>query len=257
MRFGEIFGLSWKEYKKNFKVFAIILVLLSFIPSIITFFISVPFTLEYLELGAQPTLSEILAIYFSSEYLIVFIFIVLSLILSLWMYASLIYNSLYRKREMSVKETLAGGGKYFWKFFGFSVVYFIFLILLFVLLIVPGVIFSVFWVFASYVFIGENKGILESLKTSKKIVRNRWWRTFGFLLLFGLIAIGISLVFSIVAGIINLTIGLPIPPAILIITGFIERISNLLVSLILTPLGILFLKNFYLDMKKTAKLKKS
>ena len=263
MRFGEIFSLSWKEYKKNFKVFATILILLSFIPAIITYIISIPFTLEYLKLGAQPTFSEILAIYLSSKYLLVFIFGIISFILGLWMSASLIYNSLYRKKEMSVKETLAGGRKYFWKFFGFSIVYFIFLALLFLLLIIPGIIFLVFWIFASYIFIGENKGILESLKISKKIVKGRWWSTFGFLLLFGLIAIGISIVFSIVPGIISIVIGLAyltspssIPPPTVITINFISQIFSLLANLITTPLGILFFKNFYLDMKKTAKLKK-
>lgn len=263
MRFGEIFSLSWKEYKNNFKVFAIVLILLSFIPAIITYIISIPFTLEYLKLGAQPTLSEILAIYFTSKYLLIFIFWIISFILSLWMSASLIYNSLYRKKEMSVKETLAGGGKYFWKFFGFSIVYFIFLALLFLLLIIPGIIFLVFWIFASYVFIGENKGILESLKTSKRIVQGRWWSTFGFLLLFGLIAFGISIVFSIIPGIISIITGFAyltspesIPPSIVITTNFISQMFSLLANLITTPLGILFFKNFYLDMKKTAKLKK-
>ncbi|MDP3026248.1 MAG: hypothetical protein Q8N63_00960, partial [Nanoarchaeota archaeon] len=96
----------------------------------------------------------------------------------------------------------------------------------------------------------------------------RWWSTFGFLLLFGLIAFGISIVFSIISSLVfpsltvqllrtNINEGLSLPPLSIVITmGFISKIFNLLASLITTPLGILFFKNFYLDMKKTAKLKK-
>ncbi len=45
----------------------------------------------------------------------------------------------------------------------------------------------IFWIFASYIFIGENKGILESLKISHQIVKGKWWKVFGWTLLFVLI----------------------------------------------------------------------
>ncbi len=271
MRFGEIFSLSWKEYKQNFKVFTIIFLLLSIIPMIIQYLISIPVTLDALKLGTQETTQNIFAIFFSWKYLLVFIFGIITLLLSIWMLASFVYNALYRKKEMSIKQTLAGGKKYFWRFFGFYIVYCIFLALLFLLLIIPGIIFMIFWIFASYILIGENKGILDSLKTSRQIVKGRWWKVFGWFLLFGLIAAGISLVFSIVAGIINIAIGLPslisgisqanietlMSPSIIIITGFIKQISNSLAGLIIYPLGILFFKNFYLDMKKTSQVKKT
>ena len=92
------------------------------------------------------------------------------------MSASFIYNALYRKKEMSVGETLAGGKRYFWRFFWFSLVYGIFSFGLFLLFIIPGIIFMVFWLFSSYVLIGENKRILESLKESHNIVKGKWWR---------------------------------------------------------------------------------
>ena len=80
------------------------------------------------------------------------------------------------------------------------------------------------------------------------------------LLLFGLIMGAIGIGFSIVAGIINTAINLPqilqttnsIPDSILIVTSLIKQIFNLGASLITAPLGILFFKNFYLDMKASA-----
>jgi len=248
MRFGEIFSLSWKEYKQNFKVFAIIFLLLSVLPAIIYYLVLISLNLEFPELGTVG-FSEILSTISQSEYLILIVFGIISALLGLFMSASFIYNSLYRKKGtvMGIKETLAGGKNYFWKYLLFSIVYFIFLAGLFLLLVIPGIIFMVFWVFSSYVLIGQNKGILESLKTSREIVRGKWGHTFWFLLLFGLIMVGISWAFSIGAYIINIIITLGF--ANVLITGFITQIFSLGASLITLPLGILFFKNFYLDMK--------
>jgi len=255
MEFGDIFGRSWQEYKDNFKVFAVIFLLLSVIPVISYYLISIPYNLEILKLGATPTISETLSVALQAKYLIpIIILFVIIFVLGLLMSVSFVYNALYRKKEMSVRETLAGGKKYFWKYFWFSIVYFIFIALLFLLFIIPGIIFSVFWAFALYVLVGENKGILESLKTSHNLIRGKWWRVFGYLLLFMLIAIAISLGFSIAAAIVNIPItllgGAGVVPSVSIITSLISSLFNLGANLIVAPLTILFAKNFYLDMKK-------
>ena len=263
MRFGELFGKSWQEYKSNFRVFLIIFLLLSVIPSIIYFAGSMPFNLKFLQFTGSG-LSEMFSLVLQLKYLIPAIILgILMFLLGLLMSASFVYNSLYRKKEMSVRETLLGGKKYFWKYFLFSIVYFVFLALLFLLFIIPGIIFLIFWIFASYILIGENKGILESLKTSHDIVRGKWWRVFGFALLFGLIMIAISIGFSIVGGIVNIIIGLPhlIKGAtqtsfVYILTEFVRTLANLGAGLITAPWSILFFKNFYLDLKKGGKSKK-
>lgn len=48
--------------------------------------------------------------------------------------------------------------------------------LLFLLLIVPGVIYSVYWLFAEYVAVFENEGGLKAMDASRALVRGRWWR---------------------------------------------------------------------------------
>ncbi len=261
-RFGELFGESWREYKGNFRVFAIIFLLLAVIPALVYFFVPIfmfqPFSSELLALnqsGQTENLGQLSELFFSNinYFILLGVLLIIMVLFSMFMSASFIYNSLYRKKEMSVKETLLGGKKYFWKYFLFSIVYGIFLMGLFLLFIIPGLIFMVFWVFGFYVLIGENKGISESLKNSHKIVRGNWWKVFGFLILFGLIGFGISLGFSILGGIINLIIGIPAFIAgssnIVLIKNFISQLVSLGARLITIPLGILFVKNFYLDMK--------
>lgn len=56
------------------------------------------------------------------------------------------------------------------------------------LLIVPGIYLSVAWVFYLYALgLSEKRG-MEALRYSRSLVRGRWWRTFGYLLLLTVIA---------------------------------------------------------------------
>jgi hypothetical protein len=68
----------------------------------------------------------------------------------------------------------------------------IFLVGLFILLIIPGIIFGIYWAFAIYAVMLNNKSGLEALQYSKSLVQGRWWRVFGYLLVFGLITAIVS-----------------------------------------------------------------
>ncbi len=271
--FGDILAESWKEYKANFKVFLVIFLLLAVIPSLIVYSANIPLSLEFLKLGKNPDFSELIKVIFSFRYLfLVAFFGAIAFLFSLLMHASLIYNSVCRKKgkRMEVNETLRGGAKYFWKYLLFSIVFFIFLGGLFLLFIIPGIIFLVYWLFAPYVLIKENKGIIESLRTSYCLIKGKWWRTFGYSLLFIIIIALISVAFSIAAGLIKLlffinsilTLGfvegfklLAVSPVYLVFGGLIDNVFGLLSNLVTIPLSILFFKNFYLDYK-IAKSKK-
>lgn len=124
------------------------------------------------------------------------------------------------------EETFEFARKYFWKYFGFGIVTGIFLIGLFILLIVPGIIFGVYWVFAYLILMHENTSILGSLKRSKEIVKGNWWRVFGFMILIGIVAAVVSLLSN-----------------FLLILGFFVPM------LVLTPFITIFMKNFYLSLK--------
>ncbi|MEX2054224.1 MAG: hypothetical protein WD883_03185 [Candidatus Colwellbacteria bacterium] len=68
-----------------------------------------------------------------------------------------------------------------------------------VLLIVPGIIFGVWFVLAIYVFVVEDKRGLAALFTSKAYIRGYWWPVFGRLLLLAGLSLSISLVVGFVA----------------------------------------------------------
>jgi hypothetical protein len=55
-------------------------------------------------------------------------------------------------------------------------------------LIIPGVIFAIYWAFAIYVVMLNNKSGMAALNYSRQVVRGRWWRTLGYFIVFGLIS---------------------------------------------------------------------
>ncbi len=61
-------------------------------------------------------------------------------------------------------------------------------------LIVPGIIFGVFWTFFMIVIILRNRWGIDALRYSFHVVRGRWWRVLGFTLVFALMAGLISMV---------------------------------------------------------------
>jgi len=67
------------------------------------------------------------------------------------------------------------------------------LIPLFILLIVPGIIFFLYWTFAAYAVLLRGKFGLDALKYSKSLVKGKWWYVFGFFFTVGLISIVITL----------------------------------------------------------------
>ncbi len=74
------------------------------------------------------------------------------------------------------------------------------LAVLFILLVVPGVIFLVFWAFAIYAVVLNNKSGMDALNYSKSIVAGKWGIVFLYLLVIGILM-------AIIAGIINGIIG--------------------------------------------------
>lgn len=299
--FSSLFSESWNEYKSNYKIFLVLFILLSFIPNLILSFLSIPLRLQILKLGESPNVSELFSVFLNLKYTLpLFIAFIITLILGLIITPSLFYNSLYRKKTMGVKETIKGGKKYFWKYLLLQIVILALIIALIllsliiigisaflgvyyknILLIIALVILSilsifflmalairlgVYWILSPYIMIGKNKGVIDSLKESKNIIKGRWWRTLGFIILFSLISLAIYLGFSVISLLVNGVINpsyviekfsespaYPGLTAIRILNENIEYLFGLVMNIILTPLGIIFFKNYYLDIKRNEK----
>ncbi len=107
---------------------------------------------------------------------------------------------------------------------------FFFIFCLSLLLVIPGIIFSVFWAFVMQSVAIRGKVGMEALSYSKSLVTGRWWNTFGYFLVLGLIFI----LFSIV-------IMLPIQ-----LMGSSINIIQPLVSIVMSIVGVVFSTVFFL-----------
>ncbi|MDA3802623.1 MAG: hypothetical protein PF488_01855 [Patescibacteria group bacterium] len=87
--------------------------------------------------------------------------------------------------------------KYFLPYLGVSVLTFILVLLWSLLLIIPGIIFSIFYTFATYIVICEDKKGMKAIKRSKELVKSYFWPVTGRILLIALVFIGASYVLAI------------------------------------------------------------
>lgn len=263
--FGDLFQKSVDDYKSNFKpilklvlIFSGIILLVSMLFQVISYISNE----TVFQIASNPDLIEqyntgliTFPLYYSISNVILSL---ISFFLTLFVSASLISVSV-KKSKFSYKDLFERGKSKYWKYFGLSIVTGIFILLLTLLLIIPGIIFGVYWAFVAYVFFDKDKKIMDSLKESRKIVKGRWWKTFGYILLFGLISLLIMIVASVVElptyliTMANIFSSTDISLAVLIISSVTSMIYQFLVALVISPLFILFLKNFYLEMKKGVK----
>jgi uncharacterized membrane protein len=91
----------------------------------------------------------------------------------------------------------------FWKYLGASILFALTIALGFVLLIVPGVIFALMFMFTTFIVIDRGLGPIEAMKESNRITYGHKWTLLGFTLmlllinLLGVIALVVGLLVSI------------------------------------------------------------
>jgi len=212
------------------------------------------------------------------------IMIVLEVAVALIMLLALssIISALLKGGKFNFSEAVKLGKKNYWRLFAFLIVYIFFLACLFVpgalliacvlwqflepyflilaaLFVILGITFMVFWIFGYFVFIDNgSKGIIKALKDSYRLVKGRWWKTFGYYILFSLIMFLIILCFSIPSLVIQGIVSAEIAKAQLSLGMYsanlwVSQICEILSFFIVFPLSLLFLKNMYLEWKKRRK----
>jgi uncharacterized membrane protein len=91
----------------------------------------------------------------------------------------------------------------FWKYLGMYILVALVIAAGLILLIVPGIIFALMFMFAPFIVIERELGPIDSMKESNRITRGHKWPLFGLLLLLvainllGLLALGVGLLVSV------------------------------------------------------------
>lgn len=164
--------------KKNLAYFVklmLVILVLTFGTGILSFFISGGFGAFLPDFVKNPAWAVLFLILF-----IVFV------VIGIWTQAA-IYESVkmvVKGEPLNMRKTLKVGWRKSGKFFlvGFLSMLIVFVGL--VLLIVPGIIFAVWFSFSRFVVIKEGLGVRASLKRSRELVRGRFWPILGRYLVF-------------------------------------------------------------------------
>jgi hypothetical protein len=88
--------------------------------------------------------------------------------------------------DISFKNVLLFVKKNLWKFFLLEVLVFLAVLGGFILLIIPGIVLSVWFSFSCFIFVDQRLGIKASMGKSRNLVKGRFWAVFGRVVVFGL-----------------------------------------------------------------------
>lgn len=107
------------------------------------------------------------------------------------------FRTVLGNEKLSVIEALRKScAKYWWPYFLLTIVVAIITGLGFVLLIVPGVLFLTWFSFARFILVEKGSKIKESLVTSRNLVKGKFWKIFGRLIVFGVFELVVEFIFS-------------------------------------------------------------
>lgn len=146
--------------------------------------------------GAFSTFMSIFTINFVIAYILI---IIVSLATFLYITS---YMALYAKSPDGIVKSAdvwSKVAKAFLPILGASIIFGILVSIGFILCIIPGIIVYVYLGFYCYVYVSEEKGVIDSFYRSYELVTNNWWVTFGYGFVFLLVVSIIGGIFSVPA----------------------------------------------------------
>lgn len=172
---------SWKIYKKRFRTILGITIIFFlcwfFIPVFLSILIPLMSTVGYLGWGFHSLL----------VWVMIGFLILISVTTSLWSQIALLYAIKDREEEIGVRESYRRGRKNIIAFLGTFILFELIVIVGSFLFFVPGLIFLIWFIFAPFILVTENKKGWASLLASKAYVKGNWlgvfWR-FLFIIIF-------------------------------------------------------------------------
>lgn len=190
---GEMLSESWRLFVKNIKVF-LKLTLCFYLPtSIVLYFIS------YINMGVTEKLEQGYTLS-TGEITLFIITIIINLLVSIFstlamfMATFITKDSIDKKPIESLKFYYKKSLSKFIPFLWTSFILGLALMGSFLLFIIPAIIFGVYWVFVTQSIVLKDKKYTSAMTYSKNIVKGKWWRVFGYCIVFGIIGIVVGIV---------------------------------------------------------------
>jgi len=161
-----------------------------------------------------------------------FFFFIITIIINAWTSVSLLFVIRERGRIVKIKEALVWGWHKMFSYLWISILIGLIVALGFILLIIPGIIFAVWYSFSTYILVAEDRKGIDALKRSKEVVRGFWWKVLWRYIVLGLFIF-----------VITLPIGMLTSIGMLLESIFIKDIANglnILMGLFTTPLSLIY-----------------
>lgn len=178
---GDLLSRSWQIYKARIGVFIGIMIL----PALLLLLFSILPLIPSLRLNF-PAL-----IFFIPLILLIFI------IVQIWASIALLYAIKEREEKIGIREAFAKGWHRIISYFWISLLVGIITLVGFLLFIIPGIIFAIWFGLAAYVLVAEGLTGMKALSRSKQLVSGYWWPVFGRILVVFLIVIVLNLIISV------------------------------------------------------------
>jgi len=165
------------------------------------------------------------------------IFIPIMIIIGIWSQVSLIFAIKDREEKIGITESLRRGWKKIISFAWVSILAFFIIMGGYVLLIIPGIIFSIWLAFSTYVLVSEDLRGMNALFRSKQLTAGYWWKV-----LWRFIVTGIIIFIPVVL--------LHIILIVLISDDLADPLIRIITALFITPFNFTFGFLLYEDLKK-------
>jgi hypothetical protein len=218
---GDLLKRSWQIYKERISVLLGIMILPVFVVLFATLLL----------IGIKQLFQ------LSLVWLLGIIILALSaIILILWSGVALLYVVKEREAKIGLKESFTKARPKIISYLWISLLAGFITLIGFLLFIIPGIIFAVWFSLAVYILVAEDLTGMKALSRSKQLVSGFWWKVFWRFLIIGLIAIIFSLIISLFEELIG------IPQEI--------SISSIILSLFFTPFAATYTFLIYEDLRK-------
>jgi len=230
----KLFSESWKIYKNKFKVFFGILI----IPTLITLFFVIFFASIFMTVFSANSFMSSAKTPSIILFVLGIIFAVFIIIIQMWSQVSMLYVIKDYKENINIKEAYNRSKSSIFPVLIVSSWIGLALFGGFMLLIIPGIIFYVWFAFSNFVLICENIKGKKALSRSKEYVKGKWFKVFIRLLVSIIVC---AILYSIVAGIFS-KIGVD--------KKIVENLTTLISGLFLSPFFGIYLFLLYEDLKR-------
>ncbi|MFX0068749.1 MAG: zinc ribbon domain-containing protein [Promethearchaeota archaeon] len=250
MSFGEIFSRSFDIYIGNLLYLAIPFILLNIIESLITT------TMDYFVLPTIPpfptTPEQIIA--WLTQYFPVLLTTGLTLAI-IYIFFMIVAGGTIVKftsdkflgREADLSDSFGHASARFLSLLGSAILFGLAIIVGFILLIIPGILFFVWFLLSSQCVILEDQTAVSSLGRSKHYVEGNWWKTFGVVIVAGIIIGVTSAITSAIAYVFVVGLAGIITDAFIV--SIISGIISAIITAFITPFWIVAATVLYHDLK--------